>query len=655
MFVVLLSRLNIPTPVEGCPSAECARAIASLHSLMDHTVDPCRDFHTHVCRRWEALVRLSYVDESRQQLARRVSRSLINANAVSFFPRNTRLVAAFHRLCYSFMLEPDAQAPRAEMLRSSVGFFGDLLTLHSYSDILVRLVNLSLAQGVHTVFGSRLLRPGAASYLSLFPGKALGQKVRPSSTAPFDQYLPILVAAAKSIGASLDVNVVLHIEEQVKRILTVSEDGGTGQQELKAKNLGSLTAALDANGWLAALNAHLPASQKLSYDSSISVDGLDSVKSVLQLFESLPNHGVAYLYLNALLDAFRFDYLRTVTDKNDEDIVLECLQASAEAMWHTRSVVADVIFGNRTSEAGRGVTGDVLRWILLSISHGHWSLRWMGGAMRRYANRTLSTLSLHLHDKNDCSTTYLDTSHAAEYLLAVKRPEEFPAMYLRLRAEQQQSYLSNAASKGDIHRLHFFDEAPTYDVTSNTLIVPGSLRVEPLLYSNDVPFEFAAGTLGVLMARELYRAILLSNASGLWTTREESALARFQGCIRKLALTVFNVSIATGVSDEHGLSNEKDVPLTWIMAARTAHEGLRLALQGFRNASNSARYWKLAQRTFFRRFCLLTCGGELGAVAESETVPPKFLCLLSLANMPEFAEAFDCPAEVKPDTVCALE
>ncbi|KAK8757253.1 hypothetical protein V5799_000045 [Amblyomma americanum] len=541
------------------------------------------------------------------------------------------------------------------MLRSCAGFFGDLLTLKRYPDILVRLVNLSLSQGVHTIFGVKLLRRASVGYVSLFPGKALGQKVRLSSTAPFDQYLLKLFSAAQSIGMNFDVNIVRHIEEQVEQILVVNEDGGTDQQELEAKNMVSLNGALDATKWLAAINAHLPAAQKLSDDSTISVDGLTSIKSVLQLFESLPNHGVAYLYLNALLDAFRFDYLRTVPDKKDMDIVLDCLQASAEAMWHTKSVVADVIFGNQTSEAGRGVTGDVLHWILLSISSGHGSLRWMGGAMRRYANRTLSTLSLHFPDKSDWSSTHLDILHAAEDLLAVKRAEEFPAIYLRLRAEQLQSFLSNPSAKSESDMLHFFDEAPKFDETSNALIVPWPLRIEPLLYSQDVPLEFVAGTLGVLMARELHRAILLSNASGFWSTREESAFARFQDCASKLALTTFNVSIATGVSDERGTPSKKDALLTWMMAARTAHEGLRLALQGFRNASNWARYWKLAQRTFFRRFCLLTCGGELGAVMESETVPPKLMCLLSVANMPEFAQAFDCQAEVQPDTMCALE
>ncbi|KAK8783717.1 hypothetical protein V5799_009918 [Amblyomma americanum] len=537
------------------------------------------------------------------------------------------------------------------MMRTLVGFFRDLLTLDRYSNVLVRLINLSLAQDVHTVFGVRLLRRDELIYVSLFPGKALEQKVRPYSAAPFDQYLPLLAAATKRIGVSVDVTMVLQIEEQVRRILLASEGDGTRQQEMKAADLVSLNGALDASGWLAALNVHLPTGRKLNEYSSISVDRFASVKSILKLFSSLPNHGVDYLYLNALLDAFRFDYLRTVPTKKDEDVQRGCLQASAEAMWHTRSVVADVVFGNRSSEAGGGVTEDVLHWVRVSISHGHGSLRWMGGVMRRHANRTLSTLSLHLHDKSVLNATYLDTSSAAADLLAAKRPVEFPAMYIRLRAEQQQSFLNNPAPKSETDKLHFFDEAPTYDDMLNTLTVPGSLRVEPLLYSQDVPLEFAAGTLGVLIAKELHRAILVSNISGFWGAREERALASFQDCVRKLAVKIFNVSLATAGDDQRGPSNEKDVDLTWMMAARTAHEGLSLALQGFRNASNWARYWKLAQRTFFRRFCLLTCGG----VAESRTVPPNLLCLLSVANMPEFAEAFDCQAAVNLDTACALE
>lgn len=646
VLLILLTRRNPRTQLEYCASAACTKALTSLRTLVDDTVDPCHDFHAHVCRRWDSVTggRTGYVEESVQHVADRVNRALLGIVSRQTLPRETRLVARLYQLCSSFMVEPNRETLRAEMLWPFSGFYDDLLKIRRYPDVLVRLVNLSLAQGVHTVFGVKLVRTDAVPYVIVFPGKTLQQKVRPSSSAPFDQYLKTFVAdvaeSADSVPGTFDLDELMKVEKKVERILN-NESSANGRRQLGAAMLTTLNDALSSQDWLVALNSHLPKSQKLTEDSSVTVDAFASVRNALRLFGKLPDHGVAYLYLNVLLDGFRFDYLRTVHNKSSMDVLHACLQASAEAVWYTRDVVADLIYGSRDS--GGAVTADLFSRVRESVSPTSGSFRWMGSAMQRRAERTLSTISLRLRDWSDSNTTFATTSDVGDALLVGMTPAEFPAMYMRLRTEQQRGFLANPEAKraadGD---LHFFGNGAEFDAENNALIVPASLRVEPLLYPKDVPPEFAAGTLGVLMAKEVHRAVVLDHSADAWGNRERRAMARYEQCARVLASTL-NVSLATRDASTHG--EEPSPYVLWMMAATTTLEALRLASRSFRGASNVAHHWKPAQRTFFRRFCLLTCGApETPQDAAEEPLSSRLLCLLPTANMPQFADAFDCPA-----------
>ncbi|KAH6940033.1 hypothetical protein HPB50_024163 [Hyalomma asiaticum] len=481
VLVILLTRRNPRAQLEYCTSAACTKALASLNTLLDEAVDPCHDFHAHVCGRWDSVTggHVSYVDESVQRTAGRISRALLDVDSRKTLARETRLVSRFYQLCSSFMVEPSREALRADMLRAFSGFYDDLLTIKRYPDVLVRLIDLSLAQGVHTIFGVKLLRT-----------------------------------------------------------------------------------------------------------------------------------------------------------------------ANVEAVWYTRDVVADLIFGSHGD--GGFVAANLFSLTRQSVLASSASFRWMGNAMQRRAKRTLSTMSLHLHDWSDRNVTFAAASDVGDAVLTGVTPAEFPAAYMRLRKEQQQMFLANANVKGAVDDgLHFFGNEAHFDAEGNALIVPASLRVQPLLYAKDVPPEFSAGTLGVLMAKEMYRAVIFDHGSDLWGNRERRAIARFEQCARVLASTM-NVSVAT--PSVH--LQEPSPHVQWMAAAATAFEAFRLASRSFRGASDVAHYWKPAQQTFFRRFCLLTCGAQEDPGGDALT--SRIYCLLPIANMPQFAEAFGCTANYE-EAFCVLE
>ncbi|KAL1425140.1 hypothetical protein MTO96_019486 [Rhipicephalus appendiculatus] len=206
----------------------------------------------------------------------------------------------------------------------------------------------------------------------------------------------------------------------------------------------------------------------------------------------------------------------------------------------------------------------------------------------------------------------------------------------------------------------FFESQVVYDVVSNSLKVPEAVRREPILYTEDVPLEFALGTLGMLMARELLRAAVPNrnaffvDESGAADTLggvgppSSVAFLRYDQCVDSLARGAMNITL------ERPQDNQVPEYYFWLQGARTAYAALSASYAAERRAANWDTIWRDAQRTFFRRLCLLSCRPQydtpedrksvdsLTGGQRSPGVPARVSCLLPLLNMPEFIEAFEC-------------
>ncbi|XP_077552990.1 uncharacterized protein LOC144167678 isoform X2 [Haemaphysalis longicornis] len=653
--VVFLLYAPRRTYLENCTSIVCMRALSTLESLLDNAVDPCRDFHGHVCHLWDEMHggRVTYIEHSLHHMAHHVGQALLDVNANSDMSPQTRVVTEFYSLCSRFVTAPDRTAPLHEILRPLADAYSYLLRLNRFSDVLVRLVELSLAHGVRTVFGTKFVRRGGTAFLAMFPGKTLAQRVLPFPTASFRDYLRTFAEEVAKTDPSrkFQVDGVLTLNEQLHQLLLpLTHDGGPSQL-LAVSGLENLSGALNATGWLSALNAHLPPTQHLSHESLISVDGYDVLRDVLQLFERQTHDSVMYVYLDVLVDAFRFDYIRSLPNKSDTDVGVMCLQASQESIWHTRNVVSNVIFGG--NDVSKIATTAIFRHIHEYALHGGESLLWMSSAMRHQVYDILATIKLRLYDGQFFNTSSATISDSSLNATIGASPTDFPGLYMRLKKDQLQAFLRNpdAVSDGD-DRLHFFDNGPKHSARENVLGVPASVRVEPLLYPVEVPSAFTAGTLGTVMARELHR----SSTPRLdpWDKKPREAMKKFEECARSRVKAALNVSLSEG----NTLDESRSLPeyVFWTMAARTAYGALRESLRSLQGAANWDQYWKRAQKTFFRRFCLLTCsaGSSSAESVEGATAMSRVLCFLPLVNMREFADAFDCALPVDTESLCVL-
>ncbi|XP_049522494.1 uncharacterized protein LOC125945009 [Dermacentor silvarum] len=234
---------------------------------------------------------------------------------------------------------------------------------------------------------------------------------------------------------------------------------------------------------------------------------------------------------------------------------------------------------------------------------------------------------------------------------------QFPGVLWSLRVARRVESLQNPPSQSEVAATRrFLGARVVYDARLNVLLLPIAVLLRPVLYPVDVPIEMAMGTLGSLLAEELYRALLPPPEDmDLWATGTRHAIDRFEQCLRSLWLSKTNETLASSPTEADGRGapgtyGAGDL-LLWTQGARLAFAGLKEALSGFHRATNWPSYWRRAQKSFFRRFCQLHCSASKPS--------SRLRCLLPLANMVEFAEAFECPASAAPKgatgSYCVLE
>ncbi|KAH7966444.1 hypothetical protein HPB49_016390 [Dermacentor silvarum] len=126
------------------------------------------------------------------------------------------------------------------------------------------------------------------------------------------------------------------------------------------------------------------------------------------------------------------------------------------------------------------------------------------------------------------------------------------------------------------------------------------------------------------------------------------AFLRYHECVDSLARGATNISL------ERPQDNQAPEYYFWLHGARTAYAALSASYAAERSSANWNTFWRAAQRTFFRRLCLLSCRPQHDTPDEhhshdpafvnlrSPAVPARASCMLPLLNMPEFVEAFEC-------------
>ncbi|KAH6939748.1 hypothetical protein HPB50_021377 [Hyalomma asiaticum] len=644
--ILLLSNktVNGTTHLGDCRSLSCRHAKSDVGRLFDFSVEPCRDFYDHVCHRWDELNTgpagegpVNFLRANAAEFLKHVNATLSSVKVVKSAASGAlQGLSKFYRSCERFVSAPvlslsDAVRPFRE--------YGDeVFGLTSFPDVLRHVVELSLARGIHTVLEIRLSTYPDVVILRILRGQTLSQKVGIKDTLPLRDYLKELLDEVFRMHGdrAFDVTSVLENERSLSNYMTHK-----GQEERRSVAvLKQLTADVRYSAWLDMLNARLPNRYRLDSRSLISIDSVDLIRQLLGFLRSLVDYGVVYLYIQILLDAFRFDYLRRVSSSHPESAVSSCLRATRLVMRDASNAIAAHFFPKqRVHDLALRTTSAVLK----SLSRGD-SFAWLNDAMKGEAGRTLQDIRMHNFSASSKSEPF-------DGELDLGRPSavaKFPSLFIYLKRRQQWGLLEDppAPQEGAASDAFLSGNEVLYEPLSNSFVLPAYLLREPILYAeDDVPPEYAMGSLGVLLARALHSA-LLGSASGLWSTEDRLRLSLFEQCMDIQARSVLNVSL-----DHH---EDEDVPeiYAWAHGARTAFMALKETYSRRGNSTEEVADWHSARKTFFRRFCLLSCGEK----RKLQRLASRVLCFIPLLNMPEFVEVFGCShmPEVYTGNYCTM-
>ncbi|KAH8032240.1 hypothetical protein HPB51_024017 [Rhipicephalus microplus] len=221
---------------------------------------------------------------------------------------------------------------------------------------------------------------------------------------------------------------------------------------------------------------------------------------------------------------------------------------------------------------------------------------------------------------------------------AVNRP--FPGSYVALRTvTQRETMFVSAPDAAEAEKArHWAELWPVYNDVHGTIILPSAYLEKPVAYINSATPEVNYATVGVVMAKALSDAIgpdsrwNVTSSDTWWASEASFSYSMLAGCLRQHS----DPSVMANPTDPQPKRTRafKSSLFSWMRAARAALDALR---EQFRGSNRDADHWEQAQRVFFKRFCLLSCGSE-----RWDSMSPRERCTWPLLSMPEFRDVFKC-------------
>ncbi|KAH7958476.1 hypothetical protein HPB49_001981 [Dermacentor silvarum] len=627
--VVILSSSPKQRHWNQCDNEECHDAHDYLHSFLDASVDPCDDFYRHVCHRWhiDNVDGATLAERAARDLASALHSSLLRMAAVPGdavgTSRTEALLVRFYSACSSFVMTSTHSDVAKRLVRAYRGD-ADVLQLTDTAAAVRHVVRLSLQRGISTLFKVRVVwHGGIALYVSR--GKTLAEKlsdhVPSSALVEFFREALEEVSAVREAGIQKsDVNATLFELLKYDQRTAQSEANLTTAETVTASQFGMLVYQTDPRLWLEYVNSMLPRNLGISEASPVMCHELTLVKAAVESLATNHRIGLIYIFFHILTEIGRLYYRsKFLYDKPGETDVV-CFTASLDVMGSSwLDVYANL---TRLLLSAPSRAGSVFSWVR-NVSSTHLLDSGMDEADKRGARTALEHVTLLVHSSrplsafNDSARSHNDTAGFAAY-------------YASLEALEATRRLQDPPSLEDVLvEETVFAGVTTYTRLLNAVVLPLAMRRPPLMYSTKVPLEFDMGTTGVVLAKALFEAGLPSARNV--ETWYELNVKQFVDCVQRSS-SFASVLGAVNLTFRQGVEL-----FAWARAVRIAHSVMRNSYYLKNGAGEgSEEVWAVAQRTFFQRFCLLTCSA-VNAGQEA-----RLRCLVPLLNMAEFASAFQC-------------
>ncbi|XP_037555208.1 uncharacterized protein LOC119431818 [Dermacentor silvarum] len=632
---VLHSRKHL---IEHCASVECKFAVEDMISHVDPHVSPCDDFYLHVCGKAG-----DKTFGGADLMARALDDVLISVQRVlrsrkskdhSKHPGLAQLATTFTS-CYAFAISTKAlaDAPLAEAIADET----DILGATDVASVLRRVIRLSLRKGISTLFtASGVIYLGDLA-LHVSRGKSFSEKLaQPTDGAAGRELVTRLFDRAFANTPSvrkLDANDTVRRLLEFDRALSSENSYARDEEMCGDSKTEFVTQYVGGRDWLRFVNSLLPENSQLKEASLVLVSEADRIKKAADELRKKIDLGVIYILFHVAMEIGRFYIvpLSKVT-RTCLRMAQEILPPSVSNVFHNLTTTAN----SDPSRAGAIFIGirEVFAkhpLMLLGISEGE----------EKKAASFLGSVTLRAQETT--VSAWPNGSGWQPHEAADSLPAAFPRMHVVLKAREALRRLNDPPSVGQVtFSGHELTNDVVYSRLLNEVFLPASLRRSPVLYSGQVPTEFNMGTVGVLLATQVFHANEPSeNDLHDWYDQNAGAFGR---CMRESKPTAIAWQF-------NALPDNRLLELfTLAYSVKVAHRAVREHYDGYdRHASNFDDVLRKAQRTFFRRFCLLSCGDSV----QNETSESRLACLVPVLNMPEFYEAFGCPLNKGAEGRCA--
>ncbi|KAK8780563.1 hypothetical protein V5799_018096 [Amblyomma americanum] len=618
-----------PQPLlERCASVDCRQARSFLEGLMDASVNPCKDFFRHTCRRWitDHFSGANFSVQATRDMLSSLKWALLDSADEDLMARPVR----FYRACSAFPTLTPVVTPSilVERFRNDTS----VLTMTNAAAVVRRVIQLSLLRRVSTLFTVALVdyRGNASLYLSR--ARSLSQKLNslrhgPSlveflteivqATLPFAPQTPNKDTKA-TVVALLDFDDVVSFNQ--------STTGGT--EALSALDIDHLSTLMGGEDWTDIVNSVTSASVQLTKASTVMCEGFESIKSTLEYFRENFALGLLYIFFHILMEAGQFHYLKRFSFERPNELERACLSAIQDVLPPLWSRLFNNLTHSALSEPSRV---EAIFNSVRTLSSQRPPMQGMSAADRKRALSALRSVELFEHN-----TSLSLLPHAVDSLnmSETQFKNDFPSLYISVKAAEAARRLADPPSFKDVVSGPFLlSPRVVYSEALNAVVLPAALRRPPVTYSTRVPIEFDVGTLGVLLAQAVFRAGLPSTDSDSAQQWFDGNVGKFIRCAEESAQSVLRSTLRT-LPPQHALEL-----FSLTRAVKIAYAVMKEDYEALSSRRGYQEAWAMAQRTFFRRFCLLTCSSDVG---NEGVIESRLRCMVPLLNMVEFSGAFEC-------------
>ncbi|XP_064486737.1 uncharacterized protein LOC135399030 [Ornithodoros turicata] len=625
IILYMLYYLNIP-PKEKlrahCVSKTCLDATIYLGNITDERFDPCVDFYSYTCASWTNKVDtdVSFIRDSQLSLWRDINRTL---HGVSIQPDRygSHILQAFYVSCYSFLESGSLTEQPHVTFEKHFGGLQDFIE-KSYSDLLGHLTRISLTDGVDSVFGVRVIQEEGTPKLYVIRSPSIREKLSGDGKENANEYLLELIRNfSKTVKQGLSVKPyhqeVLALDREIEDVFSVNET----IEDVNIQDIQNLTNHVSSQMWLQVINDTLRMPEVL--EGKIKFESFNCTRRALVLLEEKADDKLRalYLYLQLAAEILHLDFRRRFAI-NDIDNVHLCLAESQKVLTHTWSHLYASFAKVTSADSALQTLYTRISDAVLNMDY----INWMDERTQLKTMRIIKKLTLTMFPAASNMVFPSDTTYANINVLSIGFLNDFIAL---LAMEQRQLHrFPPGIHRTRLNRLQL-DGAIEYFNPLNSVVIPAVYSLPHIFYSAGVPPYFDVATVGVLIAKVLSQAIGPVEGGTFWSNATKESFKKHFRCLR---------SLHQGMSSTYAVDEGKLINAIFMWT-----RSLRIAYDLTRAQDIPPKYlFQEADKTFFKRFCLLSCSSR----QEPLPLTPREQCMLPVLNMREFSEAFECPEKL---------